>query len=210
MIVVVTGTGTEVGKTWWVAGIARRLRDQGWEVAARKPAQSFDPGDDHPHDSDVLATATGEDPRVVCPRHRSYPLAMAPPMAAEVLGRSAFNIAELAAELAPAPGAAFVLVEGAGGPRSPLASDGDTVDLARVLGVDLVIVVADAGLGTINAVRCCTEVLRGFEVAVALNRFDPADDLHRRNRTWLEDAGFHVYAEPGGLADALAETRSRT
>ena len=45
------------------------------------------------------------------------------------------------------------LVETVGGVRSPLAEDGDSRDLVRALAVDVVVLVADAGLGTIDAVR---------------------------------------------------------
>ncbi|TDN77185.1 AAA domain-containing protein [Pseudonocardia autotrophica] len=44
-LILVTGTGTEVGKTWVTAALSRRLRAFGIEVAARKPAQSFTPGE---------------------------------------------------------------------------------------------------------------------------------------------------------------------
>ena len=45
-LVLVVGTGTEVGKTWVACRLARVLRRRGLIVAARKPAQSYDPGDD--------------------------------------------------------------------------------------------------------------------------------------------------------------------
>ncbi len=123
---------------------------------------------------------------------------MAPPMAAEALGRSAFTIADLAVEIEWGFAAAQVgLVESAGGVRSPLASNGDTVTLVEELQPHLVVLVADAGLGTINGVRLSMEALdKGAHVAsivVFLNRFDGADDLHRRNREWLIDRdGFEV------------------
>jgi hypothetical protein len=63
--------------------------------------------------------------------------------------------------------------------------------------------VADAGLGTINAVRLCVEALRGFPVLVALNRFDPADDLHVRNRAWLVEHGLVVTTDPVEAAALL-------
>ena len=51
------------------------------------------------------------------------------------------------------------------------------------------LLVADAGLGTINSILLSLEAINsGAHVAtpvVVLNRFDPADDLHRRNRDWL-------------------------
>ena len=201
-ILFVTGTGTEVGKTWFASRLITAWRGAGVEVVARKPAQSFEPGTG-PTDADLLGAASGEDPRTVCPAHRWYEVPMAPPMAATVLGRPAITIAELVAECAPAPAGAITLVEGAGGPRSPIAEDGDSIDLARALGAERVLLVADAGLGTINAVRLCLEALRGFPVLVALNRFDAGDDLHVRNRTWLLDHGIALTTDPIEAAELL-------
>jgi dethiobiotin synthetase len=203
-LVVVTGTGTEVGKTWVAAYLASELAGRGFVVAARKPVQSFAP-DDGETDADVLAAATGGDAHVVCAPDRSYEIAMAPPMAAEALGRPAFTIADLAAELVWPEGVDAGLVEGAGGPRSPLASDGDTVDLARALDADAIVLVADAGLGTINAVRLAHPPLAELApVTVVLNRYDATDDLHARNRQWLADrAGFDVTVTATELADHL-------
>ena len=77
-----------------------------------------------------------------------------------MLGAPPFTIADLAAETAPCrPRRRYAFVEGAGGPRSPLAADGDNVDLARGVGAELAVLVADAGLGTINAVRLCVDAL---------------------------------------------------
>ena len=201
-VLFVTGTGTEVGKTWFASRLITAWRDAGVAVVARKPAQSFEPGTG-PTDADLLGAASGEDPHVVCPAHRWYEVPMAPPMAAAVLGRPPITVADLVLECAPAPNGAITLVEGAGGPRSPIAEDGDSVDLARALGAERVLLVADAGLGTINAVRLCLEALRGFPVLVALNRFDPADDLHVRNRAWLADHGIALTVDPAGAAALL-------
>jgi len=188
-IVVVAGTATEVGKTWVAAHVARELIAGGTTVAVRKPVQSFDVGDGAT-DAHVLAEASGEDTTEVCPHHRWYEVAMAPPMAADALGRPPFTIADLALELGwPIVRPQVGLVEAAGGVRSPLARDGDTVTLVEALQPELVALVADAGLGTINGVRLAVEALdRGAHVAslaVFLNRFDGTDDLHRRNLDWL-------------------------
>jgi len=98
------------------------------------------------------------------------------------------------------------LVETAGGVRSPQADDGDTVDLIARLRPDRVVLVADAGLGTINAVRLGVDVLVGpAPVTVALNRFDGRNHLHAANRAWLTDrVGLDVVAGPAGL-DTLAD-----
>jgi dethiobiotin synthetase len=202
IMVVVAGTGTGIGKTFVTARLAATLRKQGVAVAARKPVQSFDPSDDAPTDADVLAAATGEDPDTVCPPHRRLGRAMAPPMAAEALGLPAFTVAELAAEVrATTPVDAIVLVESAGGVRSPLAADGDTVTLADSLRPAFVLLVADATLGTINLVRLSADALADHCVLVYLNRFDDADDLHTRNRAWLTTrAGLEVVTDPETLA----------
>jgi dethiobiotin synthetase len=189
LLIAVVGTGTEVGKTWVSAHLLRDLRAEGHGVAARKPAQSFGP-EDRTTDAHVLGGATGEEPTDVCPRHRWYTVPMAPPMAADVLGRPPFTVADLVLETVwPVPAPEIGLVETAGGVRSPQAADGDAITLIEGLQPDVVLLVADAGLGTINGVRLSLDALdTGSHVAtplVMLNRFDPADDLHRRNRTFL-------------------------
>jgi dethiobiotin synthetase len=206
MIIFVTGTGTEVGKTWTLVRLVRALRAEGRAITVHKPVQSYARDELGHTDAELLADAAGVDAGAVCPDHRWYAIPMAPPMAADALGAPPFTIAELAAETRPtiaSDGLAFV--EGAGGPRSPLAVDGDNVDLARAVGASLAILVADAGLGTINAVRLCVDALAGFDTLVALNRFAPADDLRRRNRDWLAGAGYQVLEDPRALARAVLE-----
>lgn len=206
-LVLCTGTATEVGKTWVGAGTLRTLRDDGRTVAARKCVQSYDPADpnDAATDADVLAVATGEAVDTVCLPHRVYEVAMAPPMAAAVLGRPPFTIDDLVDELSwPDPRPAVRWIETAGGVRSPLASDGrDTVDLCRLVQPDIVVLVADAGLGAINAVRLCCDALVGWPVIVVLNRVD--SELAERNRAWLADVdGFDVMTDVATLAHRLS------
>jgi len=182
--VVVLGTGTEVGKTWVTAAVIAELRRLGRSVAVRKLVQSSEPGE--ATDAEVLAAATGEPPEQVCPVHRWYQRPMAPPMAAAALGRPGFTMADLLGELVWPPRTDVGLVEGAGGVRSPLADDGDAVTLVAALDPDLVVLVASPALGTLNLVKLSVDALDRFPVVVYLNRFDGADDLHRRNRSWLE------------------------
>jgi dethiobiotin synthetase len=204
-LIVVAGTGTEVGKTWVSARLLERLRADGLTVAARKPVQSFEAESPEPTDADVLAAATGEDPTDVCASHRWLAVPMAPPMAAEVLGTAPPTMGELLDELSwPAPPTAVGLLETVGGVRSPVADDGDSRDLARRLRPDLVVLVAHAGLGTIDSVRSAMDALQ-LPTVVHLNRFEPSDDLHRRNRRWLEDRDlFDVVTDVDGLVERVA------
>lgn len=206
-LVVVLGTGTEVGKTWVAGKLLGQLRADGLTVAARKPAQSAEPDDPGPSDADVLAAATGEDPLVVCPSHRRYQRAMAPPMAAAALGLAPFTVADLAAEITWPDGVDVGLVETAGGGASPAADDGDSIDLGRAVDPDFVVLVADAGLGTINGTVLTLRALGGpTPVTVVLNRYDATDDLHVANRDWLRTReGLDVVTD----VEALSQRFSR-
>jgi len=219
-VVLVCGTGTEVGKTWVGSTLLRTLRDRGLSVAARKPAQSFDIDSEGaplggPTDAEVLGAASGEPPGAVCPPSRSYHRAMAPPMAADALGLPSFTVADLIEEMAwPSERVGVGLVEAVGGVRSPLASDGDAADLLAALAPEMVLLVSDAGLGTINLVRLSMDALAATAATpvpptvVVLDRFDPGHLIHRRNRRWLTvECGYRVVALPGeesDLADLVA------
>lgn len=185
-LIAVAGVATEIGKTWVTARVLESLRRRGLSVSARKPVQSFDPGELGATDAEVLAAASGENPEAVCPSHRWYPVPMAPPLAASLAGHEPPRLADLLSELRwPAPGPDVGFVETAGGVRSPLADDGDCRDLVRALGVDAVLLVAGAGLGAINAVRLAAGALAGPPLVVFLNRYLPGDGVHCRNLDWL-------------------------
>ena len=199
-LAVVCGTATDVGKTWVACRLLRVLRYSGVQVAARKPAQSF-ADDGYATDAELLAAASGAAPLEVCPAHRWYPAVMAPPMAAAALGRDAFTSASLAAELRWPARTAVGVIETAGGVRSPLASDGDTVTLCHLVSPDIVVLVAHPGLGTINSVRLSAGALQDASVVVYLNRYQATNDLHRRNRDWLVGRDrFDVVTSVGQLA----------
>lgn len=204
-LIVVAGTGTEVGKTWTTARVAQHLRHAGLSVAARKPAQSHEPGAVDT-DAAILAQATGETATAVCRQHRDFAVPMAPPMAAASLGLAPFTVADLVAELVWPPDCDIGFVESAGGIRSPIAADGDTVDLIRRLRPDLVVLVAEAGLGVINALRLCAGALDPVRPVIALNRFDAQQELHHRNLAWIRDVdGFDVVPSSQELTELILQ-----
>jgi dethiobiotin synthetase len=178
---------------------------------SRKPAQSFQPGAG-PTDADVLAGASGETSEQVCPTHRSYPVPLAPPMAAEKLGVPPPTIAELADEISgswPSSPVDLGLIEGAGGVASPLAADGDTAEFARRVSADAVVVVADPNLGVIHSVRLTRLALSAVPMVVYLNRFDPGHDLHRSNLDWLSNRDrFIVVTTPTHLLEQVTRRRA--
>jgi len=66
------------------------------------------------------------------------------------------------------------------------------------------LLVADAGLGTISAVRLTLAAVGSVPTLVYLNRFDPDNELHELNRRWLiEQDGLTVITDVRSLALAI-------
>lgn len=160
---VITGTGTEVGKTIVTAAIAAVAAAAGASVTVVKPAQTgLQPADES--DMDVVRRLSG-----VADVHElvRYEAALAPASAARVAGVTATRVAELAAQIESLPGRDVLLVEGAGGLLVRLDDDGNTIaELAQLIAADVVVVTA-AGLGTLNATALTTEALRNRGVSCA-------------------------------------------
>jgi dethiobiotin synthetase len=154
-VLIVTGTGTGVGKTVATAALACHARQNGVEVAVCKPVQTgTDVGDD-----DLAEVSRLSGVRLVAGLAR-YPQPLAPAAAAEQAGMSLpsrENVLKLIRVL-DRPGQ-LTLVEGAGGLLVELADAGVTLrDLAVDLGA-AVLVVANAGLGTLNHTALTVESL---------------------------------------------------
>ena len=108
----------------------------------------------------------------------------------------------------PAPEPDVKWVETVGGVRSPIAFDGDSADLCEMYRPDAVVLVADAGLGTINAVRLSATAITAPRVVVYLNHWD-GSELHELNRAWLADRdGFDVAIDVPSLAARVSPSTS--
>lgn len=205
LLIGVIGTNTEVGKTWVTSQLLATLKLRGTRVAARKPVQSYGP-DEIDTDAARLAGASGEEVTEICPAHRWYPIALAPPMAANLLGRGPVRLAEIINEIHWPEAVDIGFVESVGGVRSPLASDGDSLELLCRLEVDRLLLVADAELGTINAVRLTMAAVGSTPTMVYLNRFNPDNELHELNRRWLiEQDQLTVITDVHSLALAIED-----
>ena len=183
-------------------------------MGARKLAQSHDVDEDPTEtDAAILAFASGENPEDVCPASLTYPVPMAPPMAAEAMGANVPTLDDLLSFQPWGEDAMIGLVETAGGLRSPQAADADALDVIVALDPELVILVGDAGLGTISTVRLCHDAIVNaapeVSVVVVLNRFDAQRELHERNRSWLRSVdGFEVVSAPEELNDLVTKVRA--
>jgi dethiobiotin synthetase len=171
--VLVTGTDTGVGKTWIAAGILRRLRAAGVDAVPMKPVQTGATRDASgrlaaPDLEAVLAAAglapdaaEGED---LCPYR--YEPACSPHLAARLAGRP-IDLARIVAGAGRLSARhQAVVVEGAGGVRVPLGPGTTLLELAAALALPA-LVVARAGVGTLNHVLLTLDALRRADVAVA-------------------------------------------
>ena len=156
-MLVVTGTGTGVGKTVVTAAIAALAVAAGRSVAVLKPAQTgVLPGEFG--DASEVRRLSGAG---TCVELARYPEPLAPATAARRAGLPAVTPARAAAAAAElAAGHDLVLVEGAGGLLVRFDDGGGTLaDVACMLQAP-VLVVAAAGLGTLNATALTAEALR--------------------------------------------------
>ena len=162
----VTGTDTGVGKTVVTAALAAAHRAQGRSVCVVKPAQTGVTAHE-PGDLDEVRRLAGEVATVEPVR---LPDPLAPDLAARVAGVVLPTLAEQAATVAAAADAHdVVLVEGAGGVAVRLGEDWTLLDLATAVGASRpvgVVVVARAGLGTLNHSVLTVQALRAAGLAV--------------------------------------------
>ncbi|WP_438295017.1 dethiobiotin synthase [Streptomyces sp. HUAS TT7] len=164
-ILVVSGTGTEIGKTITTAAVAAVALAAGRSVAVLKPAQTgVAPGE--PGDVFEVRRLAGE--AVTGVELARFPEPLAPNTSARRAGMTPVGpeeVAEAAAKLATEHD--LVLVEGAGGLLVRFDDEGGTLaDAARLLGAP-VLVVTPAGLGTLNSTALTAEALRTRDLECA-------------------------------------------
>ncbi|UOB14411.1 dethiobiotin synthase [Streptomyces sp. HP-A2021] len=179
-VLVITGTGTEVGKTVVTAAVAATALAAGRSVAVLKAAQTG-VRPDEPGDAAEVARLAGG---VTTAELARYPEPLAPATAARRAGRAPVHpheVAEAAAKLATEHD--LVLVEGAGGLLVRFDPAGGTLaDAARLLSAP-VLVVASAGLGTLNTTELTARELRarGLDPAgIVIGSWPAAPDLASR------------------------------
>ncbi|GAA2060051.1 dethiobiotin synthase [Streptomyces carpaticus] len=156
-VLIVTGTGTGVGKTVVTAALAARALARGRRVAVLKPAQTG-VAEREPGDAAEAARLAGP---VTARELARYPAPLAPATAARLAGLPPVRPAEVAkAAIDLAAGHDLVLVEGAGGLLVRFDESGGTLADAAALLAAPVVVVTTAGLGTLNDAALTAEALR--------------------------------------------------
>ena len=202
----VTGTDTNVGKTYVSCLLIRKLRAAGFTVGAYKPACSgaeFE-ADGRPFWSDIeaLRSAVGTELSLdlICPQR--FLAAVAPNVAAELEGATVSGDLLLHGFAAWEDKVDALIVEGAGGVFCPLSDQITVLELATQIQAPVIVVSANR-LGVISHTRMTVDRLRqsGLDVAaVILNEThvtdaaDPAISTNARQLShWIPDvAVLHV------------------
>lgn len=195
----VTGTDTDVGKTWVACKLLEQWRTMGLAVAGLKAAESGGGGDDA-----ALVKAAGATQPERCAYW--FEPAVAPGVAADDAGVF-IDFERIRGQVDHLRASDAVLVEGAGGWMVPMGKGRTIADLAVTLGLP-VIVVARATLGTINHSVLTVEAIerRGLVVAAVALNARPEDDtrLAERNRDEIASmVSSPVVLLRGGVAELV-------
>jgi dethiobiotin synthetase len=187
----VTGTGTEVGKTVVAAVLARTAAAAGARVRVFKPAVSgLDDGSEPDHELLLRASGSRQSVDEIAPYRYGPPVS--PHLGAELAGEEIDPERLRRAAAAAARDSDLLVVEGVGGWLVPLSPGYLVRDLARDLGLG-VVVAAAPGLGTINHTLLTLESVRGAglePVSVVLTPWPEAPaEVERSNRETIGRLG---------------------
>jgi dethiobiotin synthetase len=170
----ITATGTDIGKTFVTAGLARGLREKGHRVAVRKPVVTgFDAKAWAGSDPAVLLEAIGETPSLAA-IEKIAPYRFVPPLSPDMAARrdgTAIDFADLVAfcrkSLAEAED--VLLFEGIGGLMVPLTERHTVADLIAALKIPMILVTGSY-VGSLSHTLTALEVAqhRGLPIAAVV------------------------------------------
>ena len=188
----VTGTGTDIGKTYVSATIASYMRKKNLNIAYYKAAVSGALSIET-SDAGVVRDRAGLKQETNSLLSYLYKEPLSPHLASRQEGRFA-SLEQIKQDFFKlAKNYDYILSEGAGGIVCPVVyEDGNKLfyeDIIKALGMPCVIA-ADAGLGTINHSVLSYEYLksRGIEVkGFILNRYDADNLMHQDNLKMIEE-----------------------
>ena len=192
----VTGTGTEIGKTYVAGLMAKTLHEAGYDVAYYKAAMS---GNERREDGTLIPgdalfvkefAHLSQSLESMCPY--VYEHAVSPHLASRLEGHPVrMDVVEKSfQELCREHD--YVVVEGSGGITCPIGYDEERIqleDIVRRLDLSSVMV-ADAGLGTINGVVLTYEYMKQRELplkGIFFNHFHAGNVMEEDNRCMCEE-----------------------
>ena len=191
----ITGTGTDVGKTYVTGLLVKKLHDTGKKAAYYKAAMSGNvrqcDGTLAPGDALQIKQTAGIKQTVeeMCPY--VYETAVSPHLASRLEGEPVRLDVVRRGFAALLRGYDYITVEGSGGIVCPLRFDTEKILLEDMLSELRLpcLIVADAGLGTINAVVLTAEYMKQRRIPVKgilFNRFHPGNVMEEDNKRMCE------------------------
>lgn len=188
----ITATGTDIGKTYVSGLIAKHMKDKGLNIGYYKAALS---GSNDIKDSDAWYVKQQADLLDSYDEMVSYTYkhAYSPHLAAQIEGnppdikiiKNAYKDISKKHD--------YMIVEGSGGIICPIRYDNNQKifleDIIKELNIPSIII-ADAGLGTINSTVLTIEYMRSKNLkinGVILNRFEMANKMHEDNQKMVEE-----------------------
>lgn len=188
----ITATGTDIGKTYVSGLIAKHMKDKGLNIGYYKAALS---GSHDVSDSDawhVKEKAELPDSYNEMVSY-TYKHAYSPHLAAQIEGNPPDIDVIKRAYLDISAKHDYMIVEGSGGIICPIRYDDNKKifleDIIKELNIPSLII-ADAGLGTINAAVLTIEYMRNKNLKInglILNRFETANEMHDDNKKMIEE-----------------------
>ena len=185
----ITGTDTEVGKTFSTCALLHVLRNRGVSAIGMKPIAAGTDAEGKNDDVEALVEASG----TPAPRALINPYLFQPPIAPHIAAQEAgchIDLANIVKAFNELRGMAdCVLVEGVGGFCVPLSAETDTADLAKQLNLPVILVVG-MRLGCINHALLTQQAIAaaGLELAGWIaNRIDPGMSRFEENLVTLKE-----------------------
>lgn len=168
----ITGTDTDAGKTYVTALLTRSLRKAGFDTVAMKPISCGEPGD-------TLALQAAADHELATDEVTpvSYKAPLAPIEAARLEGRPFDPAIVMKTFNRLRDTHRSLLVEGVGGWLVPIGDSYSGADLAKAMGLPLLLVVRNR-LGTLNHALLTLESIKAHGLtcsAIVINNH-PSDD----------------------------------
>ncbi len=200
----ITGTGTDVGKTYVTGLIIKKLNEYGKKAGYYKCAMSGNISDNEGNiiagDAMFVKSISGINQPIenMCPY--VYKNAVSPHLAARIENNEIDikNIIDGFYKLSNEYD--YITIEGSGGIVCPLRFDEEKIQL-----IDIIknfnfncIIVADAGLGTINSVVLTAEFMKAHNIEISgiiFNNYEPNNIMHNDNLHMCEElTGLKVIA----------------
>ena len=162
----ITGTDTDVGKTFVGGGMAAILKKYGKDVGVFKPMLSGESRENPTSDTSILKTMSGDRNTFEQITPFQFAETLAPYVAAKRAGQHISLTQIMQAWKNIKETHEYFIVEGAGGLGVPLGKDYLVADVAKEIGFPILIV-ARTGLGTVNHIWLTVKVAQSMGLDIA-------------------------------------------